>query len=285
MKRTKMNTQAIGLDAGLKLMQWLTGLENLHYGYWEGLEVTAGNLHAAQEAYTTKLFKLLPATPCRILDIGGGAGETAKKLVAMGHTVDIVVPSPLLAERCRANAPEATVHEMIFEDFETDKRFDICMFSESFQYIPLDQGLAKCLRLLDKDGEIIVSDCFRTPEYKVEKRSAKVGGGHRILNFRKTLAEMPIEILSEEDITLPCAPSVEIEQGMFNVVGYAMTRIDEEMTEVKPKSRWALHKLIGMVMNDSKRARLNQRLNEQTRNREAFAKYNVYLMMKLRPTS
>ncbi len=104
MEKRKMNTQAIGLDAGLKLMKWLTGLENLHYGYWEGLEVTAGNLREAQEAYTVKLFKLLPSKPCRILDIGGGAGETAKKLVALGHTVNIVVPSPLLADRCRANA-------------------------------------------------------------------------------------------------------------------------------------------------------------------------------------
>ncbi|EET49815.1 trans-aconitate 2-methyltransferase [Thalassobium sp. R2A62] len=284
MEKRKMNTQAIGLDAGLKLMKWLTGLENLHYGYWEGLEVTAGNLREAQEAYTVKLFKLLPSKPCRILDIGGGAGETAKKLVALGHTVDIVVPSPLLADRCRANAPEATVHEMVFEDFESDEKFDICLFSESFQYIPLDESLPKCLGMLAPGGEIIVSDCFRTPEYSVEKMRAKVGGGHRIGAYREALASMPIEVVSEEDITVACAPSVEIEQGMFNVVGYALGRIDDEMAIAKPKSRWALHKLIGLGMNERKRSRLNQRLNEQTRNRDEFIKYNQYLMMKLRPT-
>ncbi len=71
----------------------------------DGLDVSAGNLRRAQDAYTEKLFALLPPGPLRILDIGGGAGETAKKLLALGHSVEIVVPSAYLAGRCRANAP------------------------------------------------------------------------------------------------------------------------------------------------------------------------------------
>ena len=104
MSKDKIDTRAIGLDVGLEFVRWLTGAENLHYGLWDGLEVTAANLRTAQEAYTDKLFKLLPDAPCRILDIGGGAGETARKLLALGHQVEIVVPSALLAERCRKNA-------------------------------------------------------------------------------------------------------------------------------------------------------------------------------------
>lgn len=115
-EQTKIDTRAIGLDVGLEAIRWLTGAENLHYGLWDGLDVNAGNLRAAQEAYTDKLFKLLPSKPCRILDIGGGAGETARKLLALGHEVEIVVPSAFLAERCRKNAPGATVHECMFED-------------------------------------------------------------------------------------------------------------------------------------------------------------------------
>ncbi|MEM6307548.1 MAG: SAM-dependent methyltransferase, partial [Pseudomonadota bacterium] len=69
-----INTQALGLDIGLAFSKWLTGAENLHYGYWKGLEVNAGNVGPAQVAYTNKLFQLLPDQPVRILDIGGGAG-------------------------------------------------------------------------------------------------------------------------------------------------------------------------------------------------------------------
>ena len=56
----KIDTRAVGLDVGLAFIRWLTGAENLHYGLWTGLEVTAGNLRAAQDAYTVKLFGYLP---------------------------------------------------------------------------------------------------------------------------------------------------------------------------------------------------------------------------------
>ncbi len=282
MGKKKINTQAIGLDVGLQFVRWLTGAENLHYGLWDGLEVTAANLRAAQEAYTDKLFKLLPEGPLRILDIGGGAGETAKKLLALGHEVVIVVPSPLLAERCRANAPGASVHECMFEAYEGPGDFDLCLFSESYQYIPLEAGVPRCLDLLKPGGEIIISDCFRSESFAIAPGTSTVGGGHPIAHFREKLASWPLEVLSEEDITAATAPSVEIEQGLFNVLGYATRRVDEELSQKRPKARWAIEKALHMVMSARKRARLDQRLNQQTRNREVFAQNNIYLMMRLR---
>lgn len=284
MSKQKLDTQAIGLDAGLAFTKWVTGAENLHYGLWDGLEVTAGNLRAAQDAYTDKLFKLLPSEPCRILDIGGGAGETARKLIALGHTVDIVVPSKFLAQRCRENAPQATVHEMMFEQFQSKPRFDLCLFSESYQYIPLDEGLPKCLRLLVPGGKIIISDCFRTPAYKVANLSAKVGGGHREKAFRSLLETQPVRLAFEEDITTSVAPSVDLEQGLFNVFGYAATRIDTELAAKRPKARWLLRRVLRLLMNERKRARLDERLNKQTRNAEAFRTYNRYLMLVIEPS-
>lgn len=282
MGRQKLNTRAIGLDIGLAFVKWLTGAENLHYGYWDGLEVTAANLRAAQEAYTDKLFALLPDRPLRILDIGGGAGETAKKLLALGHRVDIVVPSPFLAERCRANAPGAHVHECMFEDFTGQGPFDICLFSESFQYIPLDRSLPTCISLLAEGGEIVLADCFRSGRFKPDPTRATVGGGHPIAKFRAALAGLPLDVLSEEDITEHTAPSVEIEQGLFNVLGYGLTRVDAELREKRPRLRWVLSRGLGLFLHERKRVRLHQRLNEQTRNRTVFAENNTYLMMRLR---
>lgn len=283
MAKEKLNTQALGLDIGLAFVKWLTGAENLHYGHWQGLDVTAANLRAAQEAYTTRLFALLPDRPLRILDIGGGAGETAKKLLALGHQVDIVVPSPFLAERCRINAPGATVHECMFEDFTGTGPFDLCLFSESFQYIPLDRGLPKCLTLLDAGGEIVLADCFRRDSFQPDATLATVGGGHRIGHFRETLAALSLEVLSEEDITEHTAPSVDLEQGLFNVLGYGITRVDEELSAKRPRLRWGLTRVVSLALNTRKRARLDQRLNRQTRNAQVFADNNIYLMMRLRP--
>lgn len=281
--REKIDSRAIGLDVGLSFTKWLTGAENLHYGLWDGLDVTAGNLHTAQAAYTTKLFKLLPKGKLRILDIGGGAGETARKLLALGHTVDIVVPSAFLADRCRANAPAAIVHECMFEDLKTDKKFDLCLFSESFQYIPADIALSKAASYLDEGGEIIISDCFRSEGFQGHTVGSTVGGGHHINAFREVLAGTGLKILSEEDITASVAPSVDLEQGFFNVVGHAVTRIDDELGKKKRKTRWFLQRALMTVMSKRKRYRLNQRLNEQTRTAAHFSANNIYLMIKLRP--
>ena len=276
-----LDTRAIGLDVGLAFTKWLTGAENLHYGLWDGLEVTAGNLRAAQDAYTDKLFALLPKGPLRILDIGGGAGETARKLLDLGHEVEIVVPSAYLADRCRENAPAAKIHEMMFEEHEPQGTFDLCLFSESFQYNPFDIALSKTTTALKPGGQIVIADCFRAEGYKLDKTVAKVGGGHRIERFRKHLSTTDLNVVSETDITQSVAPSVELEQDLFNVLGYAHSRVTDELALKRPKllkvGQWVVRRLL----SERRRQRLDQRVNGRTRTAEAFCTHNVYLLMVL----
>jgi len=283
MGRTKIDTRSIGLDVGLSFAKWLTGMENLHYGDWTGLEVHAANTGPAQVAYTDRLFTFLPDRPCRILDIGGGAGETARKLIALSHTVEIVIPSAFLAGRCRENAPEAVVHEMPFEAFGGTGPFDVCLFSESFQYIPMAKSLPKCLSLLAPGGQIVIADCFRSEAFARDPVRSTVGGGHGIAAFRNAIAANDLTILRQEDITAAVAPSVEIEQGMFNVIGHAVTRVDSELSDKKPTMRWLLNRAFRHVANGRKRERLAQRLVEQTRNRDVFAANNTYIMIASAP--
>ena len=97
-------SQAVGLDIALELASFITGKSNMHYGIWDNLEINLGNLGIAQDAYTEKVFSYLPKSKTlNILDIGGGAGETAKKLLELGHQVTIVVPSPVLALHSKNN--------------------------------------------------------------------------------------------------------------------------------------------------------------------------------------
>lgn len=282
MGKTKFDSRSVGLDIGLTFSRWLTGKENLHYGIWDGLDVCAGNVGPAQEAYTAKLFELLPEGPLRILDIGGGAGETAKKLVALGHQVEIVVPSAFLAERCRVNAPEAVVHEAMFEDAQVTGPFDLCLFSESYQYIPLADGIPKCLSVLKPGGHIVIADCFRSEKFASDPVQATVGGGHPIQRFRDFIAAQPLDQLFEEDITDNVAPSIDVEQGLFNVVGYGLTRVDDQLADQRPKTRTAVQWIIRRILSPRKRARLDQRLNQQTRTAAHFAKNNTYLLLKYR---
>lgn len=277
----KLDTRAVGLDVGLSFVKWITGAENLHYGLWTGLEVNAGNLRAAQDAYTDKLFELLPKTPVRILDIGGGSGETARKLLALGHTVDIVIPSAFLAERCRVNAPGATVHETKFEDYEGTGPYDLCLFSESFQYIHPLQSLPICDRLLTETGQIIIADCFRSKTYDGPEHRRPVGGGQHITSLYTWLEDQPFAVTSQEDITDAVAPSIDLEQQLFHVFGHAMTRVDDELSAKKPKSRFVLGSILKMALSKRKRLRLTERLTETHRTSDAFREYNCYMMMVL----
>lgn len=280
---SKLDTRSIGLDIGLAYIKWLTGAENLHYGYWDGLEVTAANLGAAQSVYTDHLFSRLPDRPCRILDIGGGAGETARKLIALGHQVEIVVPSAFLAERCRANASEARVHEAKFEDADLTGPFDVCLFSESFQYIPLKTGLSKCLTLLAPDGRIVIADCFRSDSFQPDSINATVGGGHPIRAFRTHLAQLDVTVSDEVDITAAVAPSIDLEQGLFHVIGYAISRVDKALAQQRPRLRRLIRWGMRRLLKPRKRARLDQRLYQNTRTAEMFAANNTYLMLVVRP--
>lgn len=278
----KIDTRAVGLDVGLAFIRWLTGAENLHYGLWSGLEVTAGNLRAAQDGYTTKLFGFLPAGRLRILDIGGGAGETAKKLLALGHEVEIVVPSAFLAGRCRVNAPEAVVHECMFEAFAGKGPFDLCLFSESFQYIPFAESLPKCALLLAPGGAVVIADCFRTAAYKGrQSHGPQPGGGHGLAAFRSALEGSGFHAVVEEDITDAVAPSIDLEQQLFNVIGHGVTRVSDEIGRAKPAAHWTLTRFISLFLSKKRRANLMRRLTATDRNAEAFRHFNRYLMLRL----
>ena len=284
MTREKIDTQAIGLDAGLGFIRWLTGAENLHYGLWTGLDIKAENLGAAQAAYTDKLFGYLPDAPLSILDVGGGAGETAKKLIALGHDIEIVVPSALLATRCRENAPEAKVHEMPFEDFQSDKTFDLCLFSESFQYIPLDLALDKALAHVKPEGHVLIADCFRSEDFAADGKTRIAGGGHGIAKFRAALDARPVSIAGQEDITEAVAPSIDIEQSLFHVFGDAISLIDVELTDKRPKTRWLVSRVLSLVMGKRRLSRLNTRLRGNERTSEVFTRNNRYLITLLEKT-
>jgi len=278
----RIDSRAIGLDVGLSLARWLTGAEHLHYGLWDGLAPIAANLGPAQEAYTAHLLSYLPAGRLRILDVGGGAGATAARLIALGHGVEIVVPSPLLAARCRANAPEAVVHETRLETFAGAERFDAVLFSESWQYVPQEAGFAAAAARLAPGGTLLIADVFRSEHYDGVGRIRRVGGGHRLSAFRERLAAEPFAPVAEEDVTARVAPSIDVEQGLYTAIGDGLRRIDSELAAKRPLARRALRGGLRLALSARRRERLAARLFERQRTAEAFCRYNRYMIFRLR---
>lgn len=283
----RIDTRTVGLEVGCALAKWLTGKEHLHYGLWTGLEPKAANLGPAQDAYAAKLMALLPQRAgLRILDIGGGAGQTAAHLIALGHKVEIVVPSAYLAGRCRANAPSAVVHHAMFEDAAVQGPFDVCLFSESFQYIPLDQSLPKAKALLGPGGVIVIGDCFRKADGEWLRRAERtVGGGHVVEVFRAAVARDGLRIEAEEDVTDAVAPSIDVEQAFFNVLGVGVAGMDRELTTHRPLLRRFGVGILGRLMGKRRRDSLSRRLTAVDRTADAFRRSNCYLLLRLAPVA
>ena len=200
-KNNTLDTKALGLEVSLAVAKFVTGKENMHYGVWDNLDPCLENLGKAQEQYTKLLFKYFPKKKkLNILDIGGGAGETAKKLISLGHSVTIIVPSDILSKRCLENTNnKAEVHNIRFEDYEPKKKqtFDLCLFSESFQYIPAKIALKKAKGLLNKGGQILVADCFRS-DVKHSSHNRRPGGGHPLSEMLKLIKDIDLNIISKK---------------------------------------------------------------------------------------
>lgn len=286
-RRGRIDTRALGLDVAAELARFLTGRENLHYGIWEpGVEVCAANLRQAQEAYSKRLFELIAPPSIRILDIGGGCGETARALTDLGHKVEIIVPSRVMADRCKANTGGAVpVHLMRFEEFESAARFDLCLFSESFQYIPVAAALAKAGSCLAEGGEILVADCFRSEKFFSEFTDVGiVGGGHGEAAFREALSVSGFEVVFEEDITDAVAPSVDLEQQLFNLLGFMAERFNEDFSLAFPLRHRLLRFGLRFLLNRRRLGRLERRLFGDFKNASLFRRYNRYLVVKLKPS-
>ncbi len=283
-KNNTLDTKALGLEVSLAIAKFVTGKENMHYGVWDNLDPCLENLGKAQEQYTKLLFKYFPKKKkLKILDIGGGAGETAKKLVSLGHSVTILVPSDILSKRCLENTNnKAEVYNIRFEDYEPKKKqtFDLCLFSESFQYIPAKIALKKAKGLLNKGGQILVADCFRS-DVKYSSHNRRPGGGHPLSEMLKLIKDVDLNIISKKDITKSVAPSLDIEQKFYNVVGVGIDKVQQGLVASHPWKMKLFSLVYKTIVNQKKRKRLHDRIYGNIRNSDNFIKFNHYIIFQL----
>src|SRR5919106_1812942 len=193
-----LKSPEFGLALGYVVGRHFFGMQDLHYGYWpDGLPVEVQHLATAQAAYTDFLTSHVPDGVKTILDVGCGAGNTARKLVDRGYRVDCVSPNPFLTQAARQTLGDrwgrggATVFEGKFEDLATDRRYDLLLFSESFLFIKPDRALPQAERLLVPGGYLLMTDIFKAPA----DGTSPIGGGHPTPAFRGSTAPPRFEQL------------------------------------------------------------------------------------------
>jgi len=274
----KIDSREVGLVAGHNLLHFFLGTRDLHYGFWQkDLDVCVQNLPEAQRRYSNFLLSHIPGSVNRILDVGCGAGGLARELMTRGYHVEGVSPNPLLSEVAQQLAgDDFKIHHGLFEDvsFSADEKFDLVMFSESFQYINLHKGLEYARRLLNRGGFVLISDFFKKD---VAGRSP-IGGGHSFDKFMSVLQESGLEILENKDITPETAPNFDLANQMerellFPIIDLAGYAFEQNYPWLAKVLRWKYRKKI---------SKLSKKYRGGERNAENFERFKCYRFLLLR---
>ena len=277
------DSRELGLLAG----QQLLGLDDLHYGFWDpDATPSFGAFPAAQARYTEFLLDALreaAPTGARILDVGCGTGALLARLLAEGYRVDGVSPSDRFADQVAARIAavgaehhQPTIHRCFLQELPDevlDGRYDLVLFSESFQYLRMYESFPLIDALLAPEGRVLICDFFKTEAFEDGgEGDGSYGGGRKLHQFRRYLEHAGLAVRREEDITANVAPNMDLLDELLRVrVLPVLGMLDEHLGDRRP---WAYGLLRWLFRKRWQRTRF--RYFEGHRNRETFSRYKTY---------
>jgi len=207
-KKKKVSSRSVGLDIGLVIGRFFLNTEDLHYGYWpNGKDVNIQSLVEAQEAHSQFIIDHIPDKIKSILDVGSGSGNLALKLLNLGYTVDCVIPSEFLTKQVAEKlGNKSKIYNCGFEKVDVSKKYDLILFSESFQYVKLSESLNKTVKLLNSSGHLLICDFF----CRDVPGESPMGGGHSWKKFQETVANHPLNLVTDIDITNETSSTIDL---------------------------------------------------------------------------
>lgn len=108
---------------------------------------------------TKELLQLLPASPKRILDVGGGTGVCADQLYQLAHDVVLLDASAAMLKQAKKRNPNLTLMQSKFVKDLPIGKFDIILCRDCFHHLQDPQDvLSTMLSYLKKDGIIYIHD-------------------------------------------------------------------------------------------------------------------------------
>jgi len=287
------NEKMSSRELGLVLAQQILAVDDLHYGLWDpDLELSLANMAQAQQRYTDMLLRqidaLLADCPApRILDVGCGTGHILQLMIERGYAVDAVNPSAELNRQVRARLAgmehrDCTLFESDFESLPLSTcrhRYDLLLFSESFQYIPLPEIFAKSPQLLKSAGQLLICDFFKTPAHcDGAAGDRSFSGGHLLGPFYDYVSASPFSLRHDEDLTPRISPNIALlDEWLMQRLLPASRSIDRYLRGSYP---WLTRFIKWLARH--KLERLHYKYFSGHRSQAVFEKYKSYRLLVLR---
>jgi len=272
MTNRKLESREIGLDLGLLLFKNFLDTDYLHYGlFTDGLQPKITNIPVAQENYAQMLISMIPMNVKSILDVGCGSGRFAHTLIEKGYSVDCVSPESILtdyAEELLKN--KSKIVKCPFQNYESKKRYDLVLFSESFQYIPIKSAVSNAIHHLHQNGYILISDFFKTDA----PGKSPLGGGHSLKNWEGLYPEYPLELKLCKDITNETAYTIDVANQLSqNLLHPIWKLILQSLNQRYPR----ILKLLKWKFNP-KLNKIEYKYFSGENNGDSFRKYKRYMV-------
>jgi len=269
-KQDKVDSREVGLEIGLLMSRFFQNCDDLHYGLWSnGLEVRFSNMKQAQANHSELIISNIPGGIKSILDVGAGAGSLAEKLLNKEYAVDCVSPSTFLSDKLEEKLGDKfTLYRSNFEDLETDKKYDLILFSESFQYIDMKKALDKSLSLMNENGHLLICDFFKTEA----EGNNPLQAGHKFSEYQQIIKDFPLEQLTEIDITADTAPTIQVLDDFLTNLALPVSELCSKYLHGNyPR----LMKILSWKLG-KKFIKIENRYFKGQMNMEAYLKYETY---------
>lgn len=222
-------------NAAIDYYTGLTGTAYLHYGYWQPVpasidDVTLPRMRVAQQAYATKLLDLIPPGVSTILDVGCGIGGNAKTMRERGFQVEGLAPDPLQKLKfVKYTEGKIPFHLSTFEAYQTDRTYDLVLFSESSQYISVANLAAGTAQVLKSGGYLLLADMMRSDDNYHEGIFSNC---HLKSELEAALITAGFKLVGGKDISAEIAPTIDLCIEAFRTYGLSTIEYISALIEI-----------------------------------------------------
>ena len=273
----------MAVDNVLKLYSEVLRSEYLHYGFWDdpsSLElskITLKDIHRAQERYIDHLSSFIPKDVLSIIDVGCGIGGNTKYLLEKGYELETLSPDKFQNKVIDDKFKNKIIfHRTKFEDFHTEKKYDLILESESACYIDMKKGFSKAKQILRPNGYILSSDYF--VYYNDNSGSLHLKSSHNLKDYLSYAKDHGFKIIREYDQTLNTMPTLDYGSYFVNrFIEPVLEYVNFSAKKKYPKMVSVISSLIGNKL-DKKKKQL------ELIDSEKFKKYRKYMIFLFQKT-
>ena len=272
----------MSIDNVLKLYSETIQSNFLHYGFWDNPDIidlndfTLNEIKDAQVRYIENLSSYIPIEVKTILDVGCGIGGNTLFLMNKGFKVETLSPDDYQKSiiENKFNGKVIFYHSK-FENFESKKKYDLILESESACYIKIEKGFKKAQEILKPKGYLLVSDYF--VYFQDDTKSPHFKSSHNLNYYLSVAKENGFELIKEYDQTSNTMPTLDyakyfIERFLNPTLEYGIYSIKKNF----PKFSIIFEKFIKKKF-DKKKEQLKLIDSNEFRK---YRKYMIFLFQK-----